>query len=263
MMPKALTHFLLLMLLVGSFERSMGLEIADERQSQIQFGSEYWEGFVSADGSGLIEDLLRLIYEPSGYSVSVNVMPLLRVSRALERGEIDAGIGSFSARDLEEIPLNYKILTPEFPIAPSTVSLICHPESNYSLEDIRQNPGINYAWPRGYLYDTLLDIEKFKTVLNTEQGLKMVRSKRIDCFIGLLNDIELTAKRINIPIEHFPKQSIARKPLYLFFSDNPRSRQLMLLHDREMKKLIENGEIFSLFRRQGQVYSHALDADTF
>lgn len=215
---------------------------------------------MAADGTGLMQDLLKRIYEPSGYSVSIKVMPVKRGSLALQLGEVDGAIGTFSAKYSNKLPLNYKALTPKYSMAISAITVICHPDHPHTWNITKSMHEVKYAWPRGYFYDVFLNIPKQETILDTAQGLKMVQAKRLDCFLGLYDEIILTANKLNIAIDSFPKEVIAKRNLYVMFIDNEAGRQLSAIHDIRMKQLINRGEIFTLYEHWGQNYHTILNS---
>ncbi len=253
MYPYLHAFLLFLLLTIAPISASASPQTENKSKS-LTFTSEYWEGFVDSDGTGLILNLLKRIYEPSGYNVKITVMPIKRGSLALQRGEVDGGIGSFSANYMKKLLIDYKPLTPRYPITISEVTVICHPDHPHSWNVTKSMAGVKYAWPKGYFYDFFLNIPKQKTIRDTAQGIKMVQAKRLDCFLGLRNEIILTAKRLNIITDNFPTEIIAKRSLYILFIDNEVGQLLSRVHDTRMKQLIDSGEIFTLYEQWGQDY---------
>lgn len=57
--------------------------------------SEEWTDYTNADGSGLAWDILRRVFEPSGYKVKTRTEPYSRAVGLVQRGEADVWVGSY------------------------------------------------------------------------------------------------------------------------------------------------------------------------
>ncbi len=253
-MPSLLKNLILILIFAGQTAYASEPSHKTHNKQPLTFASEYWPGFVDTEGNGLILNLLKQIYEPAGYVINLKVMPIKRVSLAIAIGDIEGGVGSYSAKHMNKLHLGYKPLTPKHPIGLSEVTAVCRPEHPHNWNTTKNMTKSKYAWPAGYFYDILLDIPKQKTVKDAQQGIKMLNAGRLDCFVGLIEDILEVAKTLGLPIDNFPKEVIDRKYLYFIFNDNDLGKQLVDIHDKAMLKLIESGEIYSLYNRWGQNY---------
>jgi len=220
----------------------------------IRFVSEYWEGFVNTDGSGLIKELLTTIYRHEGYHVVIHVMPMKRTALAITQDKANAVVGTFAAEKMNKLELGVSFTTPSHPIGVSQIIALCNAPHEFSLQAPPNKHNLRYAWGRGYFYDQLLKIPKDRTVKNTEQGFRMLISKRLDCFLDSKEDLLFTAQAAGVSLAEFRITAISRQPLYLAFPRNTINEKLVAIFDHKMNTLIDNGAIFSLYESFGQDY---------
>ncbi len=229
----------------------------DKNNKDLIFATDLWDGYVNNDGTGLLLELFQQLYQPEGYSVSIKVLPWLRIIQGLESGKIDSIIGTYSMKHMRgKLQLNFEGITPHYPIATSHLIALCNKGINFIQNTNSHYPIPNgrYAWIRGYFYDQLFDIPKQQTVNNTEQGVKMVQAKRLDCFIDGDDYISLIANKVNLNVNDYKKKPYAKRNLYPAFVNNKRGVKLASIFDEGMKDAIQNKTIFDIYKKWGQSY---------
>lgn len=206
--------------------------------------SEEWNDYTNADGTGLAWDLLRKVFEPAGYKVSIRTEPYTRAAGLVQRGEADLWVGSYKDE---------------------TQSL--YPRWNLDTDHVyalglssRPSPDINLlgqyrlAWVRGYEYQNYLPSIKRYTEVQRRAGiLSMLDIGRVDYYIDALNEIQSL-------LRDSPRQSaykvthIIELPLYVAFADSPKGRRLRDVFDARMDELVPSGQLRPLFAKWEQPY---------
>ncbi|MCR8924220.1 transporter substrate-binding domain-containing protein [Dasania sp. GY-MA-18] len=118
------------------------------------------------------------------------------------------------------------------------------------------------AWVNGYGYGKSLDLphKNIFLVNDTLQGLRLLRSGRIDCFIDDLTDTNVTTKQMGLNVDDFHFEVINHRHLYPIFTNNARGKKLMAIYEEAMKAMVKSGELFRLYQTVDLNYREILDS---
>jgi len=211
-----------------------------------------WEGYVNADGSGLYVDLLKLIYEPLNYQISVTIAPFKRGAQWLEEqnAHIDVMIGVYNHCKLRQLGLTYAALTPYYPVANERTVVI------YKKSNIAQWHGVaslknkRVVAIRGYNYDQLLPVTMNYIEVNVHaQAWGMLSRDRTDFYMDELGGIEKYLSDHSANKSDYQVQTIGNEYSFLGFAKNARGQQLAELYDQRMMSLTQTGKIEALYQR--------------
>lgn len=206
--------------------------------------SEEWGDYTNADGTGLAWDILRKVFEPAGYKVSIRTEPYTRAVGLVQRGEADLWVGG------------YKNETPSL-----------YPRWNLDTDHVyalglssRPSPDINLlgqyklAWVRGYEYQHYLpSIRRYTEVQRRAGILSMLDIGRVDYYIDALNEIQ-SLLRDSPRGSAYKVTHIIELPLYVAFADSPKGRRLRDVFDARMDELVPSGQLRALFAKWQQPY---------
>jgi len=107
---------------------------------------------------------------------------------------------------------------------------------------------LTLGWIRGYDYDKFLKVKsKFKESSNRNNGLKQLKSDRIDVFIDDKEDIQDYLAKAKISPKNFAKKIILQLKLYPAFAKTKKGKRLMKIWDDRMKKLILQDDFKELY----------------
>lgn len=212
--------------------------------AEINLVSEAWIDYTDADGSGLAWDVLREVFEPE-VTVQIRSEPYTRAIGLVLRNEADAWVGSY----LQEAP---GTLYPRWHYDNDQIyalGLATMPvPSAQTLGDYR------LAWVRGYTFQNYLPaVSTFNEVRRRDGILLMLSHKRVDYYIDALAEVDEVLSRAKDPAL-YRRSYLARLPLYLGFSNNPRGVALLELYDRRMGELVKSGRLRAIFQRWKQPY---------
>ncbi len=230
--------------------------------NSLVFASDYWQGYVEADGQGLIKDLLVKIYEPHGYSITMKIMPMLRTALAITKGQADATVGIYSNKVMKDLPFKSNFSTPLTPISTTKATLLCHVKtlnSSIPWREVINSSEISYGWARSYFYSETIGIVQKTITTNTDTGIKMLLAGRLDCFISSKREINRVIKNDKIVMTQITRQIIDQKNLYLGFRSTQKGQKLITIFDNTMKDLIDSGDIFSIYSKWGEDYQKIIN----
>ena len=213
----------------------------------INVATESWDKYTNQDGSGLFTDITRAIYEPLGIEVIVEFVPYKRALNLLERRKADAMYGTYSA----EVEAKAYLLTPTNPIDKEQTLAIFKRKNVPSWQGQASLANRELAWVRGYDYDTNLNIEiaKFSEVVDSQQGLSMLRADRFDFFLDHSGALMDTIDRIDFDVSDYRMEPVIEEDLHMAFANSDRGLELARIFDQGIVELKRSGELRNIFER--------------
>lgn len=214
--------------------------------------SEYWPGHTNLDGSGLAFELLRRVFEPSGYAVRTQNMPYTRSVGLVQRGEADAFVGSYYL----EVP---DVLYPHWSYDKDEIyALGLADQPPLTLDTVNQ---YRLGWARGYSYQKYLPkAHDFREIYRRGGILGMLDKHHIDYFIDASSEVAAVLKSSEQP-ERYRAEFLIGLPLYIGFVNSPRGRELAELYDKRMTELIKSSALKAIFTRWDQPYPFDQDKE--
>ncbi|OHC29735.1 MAG: ABC transporter substrate-binding protein [Pseudomonadales bacterium RIFCSPHIGHO2_02_FULL_60_43] len=214
--------------------------------TQIRIASDTWEGRTHPDGSGMVWEIFRTVFEPAGVRLDIQTVPYTRSIGLVQRGAADAWVGSY----LNEVEQG-----------------VFYPRWNYDFDQIsalglldkpiptQQTLGeFRLAWMRGYEYQRYLpNLHQYREVLRRGGILRMLDMGHVDFYIDALAEVDDVLRTTSQP-ERYRVTQLTDLPTYLGFADTPRGRALAELFDKRMDSLVADGSLRPIFQRWQQPY---------
>lgn len=212
----------------------------------VVLASEEWEAATNADGSGFYWDLMRLVFEPAGYTVKNKTVPYARSVKMVENGSADAWVGSYI--DEEDFAVY-----PEVAFDADVVSAAVLAGGEFDPARGQSSlAGKNVGWVRGYGYDDYLEVPVEVNELNDrETGFKMLVKGRIDALLDARAELENTLATGVVDASRVEIHELLELKLYSAFADTDRGRELKRLWDARMRELHSGGELREFYDDAG------------
>jgi len=213
--------------------------------SSIDIAAEEWADCTYKDGTGLYFEIIKQVYAKQGANFNFKIVPYSRSIEMVESGKTDMCLGTYEGEVENAIypkyPMDYDDITVLIPAAKA---------SSFKAEsDLRDK---KVAWIVDYGYEEYLEVPvKFTEVSNSESGIKMLQSGRIDYYIETKSDIGAALKGMGIPEKDFVLRTIKWIPLYTCFAKNDKGAQLQAIWDKRFPELYKSGELKTLFAKWG------------
>lgn len=139
---------------------------------------------------------------------------------------------------------------PERPIDVDETAVVFMPNQVKKWRGLSTLRGKKVVWPRGYNFQNYLALEVHWTEIDqAEQGWAMVERGRADFYMDILPEIEKYAKENEAEVSNFEIKKAFDMKTYVRFGTGPRTAELVALYDSGLKRLLESGELESLFRK--------------
>ncbi len=208
---------------------------------EIIIASESWAGATNRDGTGLYWDVVRKVYEPLGYTIVTKHGSYAQTADMVRLGQADIFLGSYL--DQKEFALYPKYYFDEdVNIAIFRKDIIEKWKGKQSLK------GLRTGWIRGYDYDKYLGIDVNKEEVSSRpNGLKLLKSERLDVFIDDRENVEPYLSKAEIESDEYAKKVILELKIYPAFVKSKFGEKLREEWDKQMKVLIETEEFKELY----------------
>ncbi len=214
-----------------------------EKITDISVTSEAWEDATNKDGTGLYWDIIRLIYEPVGIKVKLNTHSYARSVALVKQKQADAWVGSYLDEEKDVIyPKSHfdaDVVAALFIQTPAQVW-----QGEQSLE------GKNVGWIKGYELHEYLDVKFNKRELSKREGvLDLLKNGSLDYFIDAVAEFDTHFSEILAQDPSLKLETIKHLNLYLGFAQNEKGQVLADIFDERFAKIVENGELKTLFEK--------------
>ena len=231
----------------------------------IHIVADEWPGFTQSDGNGFYFELIRKIYQPLGYDIRFKILPFRRAASQINQGSADILLVEEHVSKLasNELYIAEDLRSPRYPMDNSIVTALFLKQSNISWQQIKDQQRYHLSWIRGYGYGSSLAVNHHKVTLvgNTKQGLQLLVSGRIDCYLDDLTDINTNEIIAQFDKDLIKYEVVNIRPLYPLFYNSPRGKHLLKLYDQSMEQLIQSGEIYNIYLAANLDYNYVLTLD--
>lgn len=226
---------------------------ANNTDKTIYVVADHWQNYTHHDGTGVYFEILRHIYEPHGYTIKSSIMPFKRAVSKINQNTADILLAEENMQHLidSELYSAQHLLSPKQPIDKSNVSAIFTQQSPHTWLDIKNNSAAKLAWIRGYEYNNSLQLNhtRIDRLNNTPQGLNLLLSGRIDCFLDDIEDV-VTAKQLPAyQHQQFKYEIVSQRMLYPVFYNSKRGAKLIKIYDQGMQQLIDSGMLNTIYNK--------------
>ncbi|MDF1879975.1 transporter substrate-binding domain-containing protein [Sulfurimonas sp. MAG313] len=226
--------FILLFLFISSC-------VFAEDSKEIIIASESWKGATNRDGSGLYWKVLEKVYLPLGYTI-IKKHKNYEASKAMvHSNNADIYLGAYKN---ENSFANY----PKYYFDQDIVLVVYRSDSIEKWEGQKSLNGMTVGWIRGYDYNKYLDTNiQVKESNNRSNGLKQLKSQRLDAFLDDRRKLKPYLKRAKLSPTLFKQKIIFQLKFYPAFTQTPKGRKLMKIWDERMKILIKTEDFKRLY----------------
>lgn len=205
-----------------------------------------WEGYTNSDGTGLYWEVIKSIYEPVGIKVKVKNIPWNRAMKMVTKYRTyNSIIGEY--RDSEE-----NLIFPNYPIDVEYMSVLS--KSNTPMFNGYESlTGKKVGWIKDY--EVIPESRRnfsLKEFRDIEQGIKLLESGKIDYLIEEGDEIESAIEKLSLSPEEY---KVAEMPegtdVYMGFSVDNLSRELIEIYNERVYDLVENGKMAAIYKKWG------------
>jgi polar amino acid transport system substrate-binding protein len=219
-----------------------------EEMTNINVSSESWEDATNKDGTGLYWDIIRLIYEPVGISVKWDTTSYARSVALVKQKRSDAWVGSYLGEE-------QGIIYPKAHFDADVVSAMFIKKPDAKWQGEQSLEGKNVGWIRGYELHEYLDVKFNKRELSSRDDvLELLKDNRLDYFIDAMAELETHFGEALKSDNSLVIETIKHLNLYLGFANTLKGNHLAEVFDERFPKIIESGELKTLFEKWGYNY---------
>ncbi len=215
-----------------------------EDTKTIRIATPSWDGQTNKDGTGILFEIVKTVYEPEEIKMEYQIVPWERAEKMIAEEKADAMV---SARKKEGR------ITPKYPMWVEH-KMAVFKKDKIRWEGIRSFNDRTAVWLRGYdehLNEHLKDVKfkKWYEVDHYDQLWGMLEKERADFYIDILVDIDNYIKKAKIDMTPYQLEMMWYDNSYMSFSKSDKSKKLVEIYDRRIMELFKSGELEKLFKK--------------
>ena len=224
-----------------------------------------WEGQTNPDGTGLFFDIVDAVYSPVGIQMVFSFAPWKRCQAIVTQGELaDAMLCVWK----EHAGCNNQLI-PRYPLYVEHTAVVRKKASGIVWQGIHTLDYKRAVWLRGYNYETdphLKDIQlaRWEEADSYEKAWMHLNRDHVDLYIEALIDLEHYICTNGVDRNLYEIKILWSQTSYVAFFDSARSRQMIEIYDKRIKRLIQTGELANIYKKWGQpfpdVFTASVDA---
>ncbi len=224
-------------------------------QADVQFKREHiksisvvapvWKDFTNKDGSGLYWDMLRSIYEPLGIKVKISQAPWKRAMKMVSKYR------TYSAIVGETLDSKESVIFPTYPINVKHMSVLTKNQIDFEWAGADSLKDKNVAWVKGLnLVNNRDQGFNLHEVRSISKGVKLLAQGEVDFVIGDPNDINKAIEKQQLPIDKYATYQMPEgRDVYLAFSVDDLSRELIDIYNERVEDLSASGELEKVYKK--------------
>ena len=218
---------------------------------RIKIVSQEWLGYTNSDGTGLYWEIVKAVFQPLNVSLTLEVLPWKRAKHLVRKQEANAYLGDYFYPNAEAF------LYPKWPLSVEEDVIVIFAQGALDWEERQLSSLANkkvawvrdYGFEKGFLKGIQLELVE---VDSAEQGMKLLKKGRVSALIDYPSS---TAGSEILETGAFVTEVAKRgEKLYVVFSNNESSNQLIEIFDTHMSQLIQSGELQQIYLTHGQDY---------
>ncbi|MCP4110970.1 MAG: transporter substrate-binding domain-containing protein [Desulfobacteraceae bacterium] len=211
-----------------------------------------WPDFIQSDGTGIIMDILRAVYEKNGYTIDLKIAPYKRANEYVKKGKKDVLFGLYSMKKRKELGMGVKTYTPYYPYTVEKTVAIFKKESVPNWKGQESLRGQRVVAIRGYGYNEAIPVPmEYYEVSEHYQGWRMLKSGRIMFFLDDYVDVMFYIRDNKVDMTPNRIETVLIANLYPAYTMNDRGKKLAAVFDKEMPGLIADGVIAEFYKKRG------------
>ena len=196
------------------------------------------------DGTGLLFEIVRRVYEPAGITMTYEIVPWKRAITMIQSNRADA---------LPGVPANVAALTSEHPINFIPIGAVFKKETMPTWAGIPSIEGKRVIWMRGYNFHKtpyLQDVHvQWEEVDEFDEAWFMLEKNTTDVYLDSLLGIEKYKTKNQVDMQPYQVEHLWNSKLYMSFADTEKSKTLIDIYDTGIIKLLNSGELQTLFEK--------------
>ena len=208
----------------------------------IKIATEEWKGYTNKDGTGLYFEIVNEIYRSTSIKLDIIFVPWARATKLVDDKQRDVLFGSYN-----NLP---GYLYPDYPLNTELSAVIFHKDTIPNWKGVKDLEGKKIAWVRGYDYQNYIESKlAWSEVKSTKQGLDMLLKGRVDVYMDSLETLQKTIKSRNLDITKYEIKIGLEKNTYARFSNTKKSKQLIEIYNRNVKKMLKSGKSKEMYKK--------------
>jgi len=221
--------------------------VAIERQhiKSIALVAPMWEDYTNKDGTGLYWDIAKAVYEPLGIKVKTTNIPWNRAMKMVSKYR------TFSAIVGETLDTDEQVIFPIYPIDVEYMAVLSKNKEGVEWDGMASLKNQKVGWIKNYdVVPANVREFKLKEFRNIEQGIRLLDSEKIDFLIDEWDEIAAAMQKQGMSMDDY---SINEMPngsdVYLAFSVDNISRELIAIYNERIPQLVANGELAAIYEK--------------
>ncbi|BAJ00090.1 conserved hypothetical protein [Shewanella violacea DSS12] len=208
----------------------------------IRVATDNWIGYTNLDGSGYYFDILKRVFPQGDWQVDIEIVPFSRVRYLLHQQKVDMALGFYPDDKVNSI---YS----DIPVEIDTVDIAVTPELAAMWQGVDSLAQKKVQALLEYRFDELIPVPMYyEESVNLLDLLNRVNQGKIDAVLDYKPDILSKVAELDQPRQFVIIDNVFRLEVYFVFSNTDKGSQLKIHFDKELKKLIDSGELDRLFR---------------
>jgi len=217
--------------------------LSSAEPKEIIVATESWKGATNRDGTGLYWDVVQEVYGSLGYKIIKKHKSYNQATEMVRTNKADMYLASY--KDEKSFAL-----CPKYYFDQDVILAVYRNDVIEDWQGQKSLEGLNVGWVRGYDLDKYLIPEvNVKEFSSRENGLKLLKSERLDAFLDEREDIQPYLEKVKLDTEAFSKKIVLQLKLYPAFTNNTRGKKLMKIWDERMKALIQTEKFKEIYYR--------------
>ncbi len=211
-----------------------------------------WPDFVQSDGTGIIMDILRAVYEKNGYTINLKIAPYPRANDHVKKGKKDIFFGVYSMKKRKELGMKVKTYTPDYPYSIERTVAVFRKDHVSNWKGQENLKGQRVAAIRAYDYNKVIPVPmEYYEVTEHYQGWNMLKNGRIMFFLDDYADVVSYIRDNKVDMTPNRIETVLLANLYIGYTMNDRGKKLAAIYDKEMPELINTGVIAEFYKKRG------------
>lgn len=204
---------------------------AAEKPKTIFIVSDKWDNITNEDNTGLIFDLVNLIFKNNMIIPKIKFVQYDESMNLVKHQKSDAAVGAY---------LNEQtgVIYPKYFYSQDDIT-VCFKKNKFAIINEKDLENKKVGFLKGYNYDKYINA-KIKVTESEERKelVNLLKSDKIDFYVDTRIDINKTLDENKIARSDFEFVTIKMLNLYIVFADNENGRALSHIWDTEFRKAL-------------------------
>ena len=216
-----------------------------EHIKSISVVAPVWKDYTNQDGSGLYWDIIRNVYEPLGIKVKISQAPWKRAMKMVSKYR------TYSAIVGETLDSKESVIFPTYPINVKHMAVLTKKQVDFEWLGVNSLKGKNVAWNKGLnLIHNSDQGFKLNEVRSVSKGVRLLVQNEVDFVIGDPNDINEALEKQQLSSDDYATYQMQNgRDVYLAFSVDDLSRELIDIYNERIEDLSVSGELEKIYKK--------------